>query len=98
MITLTIIGLGLKAVFVLALIFTALAALIGCSKETGQCSVCTVETIYNGSVLHTSTIEQTEREAKASGNCTSTQDEFKQSLEKEVSDQGLDANVTCKYQ
>jgi len=96
MITLTIIGLSLKGLALLGLISTLI--LSGCEKQTGQCSICTVETMLNGSVLTTQTVEQTAREAKASGNCTSSQDEFRQGLVDEVTAQGLEANVTCKYE
>lgn len=82
----------------LLLIAVASILIYGCEKQTGQCSICTVETMYNGSVLTTQTIEQTAREAKASGNCTSSQEEFRQSLIDEVNAQGLDANVECKYE
>ncbi len=82
----------------LLLISVASILIYGCEKQTGQCSICTVETMYNGSVLTTQTIEQTAREAKASGNCTSSQEEFRQSLIDEVNAQGLDANVECKYE
>lgn len=99
MITLAVIGLSIKFALVLIMIGTAAMALVGCSKEnTGQCSVCTVETTYNGAILSTQTVEQTQREAKASGNCTSTQDEFKQGLYDEITAQGLNANVTCEYE
>jgi len=96
MITLTILGLSIKGLALIGLISTLILA--GCKKEAGQCSICTVETMYNGSVLTTQTVEQTAREAKASGNCTSSQEEFKQGLVDEVSAQGLDANVTCRYE
>jgi hypothetical protein len=97
MITLTRIGIGLKGLLALGVLSTLLLA--ACSKEkTGQCSVCTVETSYNGAVLSTQTVEQTQRESKASGNCTSTQEEFKQGLYDEIAAQGLDANVTCEYE
>ncbi len=82
----------------LLLISVASILIYGCEKQTGQCSICTVETKYNGSVLTTQTVEQTAREAKASGNCTSSQEEFRQSLIDEVNAQGLDANVECKYE
>jgi len=72
--------------------------LVSCGKEQGQCSVCTVETKYNGTIISTSTISQKDREAKSSGNCTSTKEEFKQGLIDEVTAQGLDASVICEFE
>jgi len=90
------------------LIFIALVALIGCSKEEdGKCSICTVTITDDLTGANSTEVSQSQRHGQSSGACSMSQDEFKKELEQEAADgtevlnaQGINASysVSCVYE